>query len=263
MAKKLYLLLLAGLFIFITACNAEPTTLTVTEIPTTQITTTETLWPTITAAKTATPFPATATVEPPGIMQANFVNPEIISIETFDNLQSWSMWNDESVKLNNGEISITGQPDWNSALIFNKSIKENQGILLTYKARYNLDSKAEIVLVSGEYQTNNFRQFGFYIGPTPRANLYQGHNGIGFTYLNGNYGIRKETWQTLIMAVDDKGTFTVIIFDPEKLSKQYVYREKLGENWMNREWDFRITVTEPETITFNEFQYFQFTGLNN
>ena len=262
MAKKRYFLLLAGLFVFITGCQADPIIIDTTIMPTEQLAVTETLWPTITPVITATPIPPTATVEPLGIMQANFVNPQIKYVESFENLDSWSMWNEESVELNNGEIILTGQRDWNSALVFNELIKENQGILLTYKARYNLDSKAEIVFVSGEYQTEDFRQFGFYIGPTPRANLYQGHNGIGFTYLNGNYGIRKDTYQTLIMAVDDEGTFSVIIFDPDDLRKQYIYKEKLGDKWKDREWDFRITVTEPEKITINQFQYFQFTEFN-
>jgi hypothetical protein len=264
MAKKAIPLLFIGLFVFISACQAEPAQQsTSTNTPSIQLKATETLWPTITAALTATPIPPTATIEPLGIMQANYNNPQIKYNESFENIQSWSMWNEESVQLENDEIIITGQPDWNSALVFNKPIKENQGILLTYKAKYNLDSKAEIVFVSGEYQTEDFRQFGFYIGPTPKANLYQGHNGIGFTYLNGNYGIRKDTWQTLIMTVDDNGTFSVIIFDPEKLSRQYIYKENLGENWMDREWEFRISVTEPETITINQFQYFQFTELNH
>ena len=264
MAKKELRLLIAGIIVLITGCQpAHTTTPTPIIVPTKNPAITETLWPTITAALTATPIPATPTVPPHDLLNEYFDHVTIKSIDQFENLKLWQIWDEESVSLNEGEVTLVGRPNWNSALVYNIPISENQGIMLTYKALNQLDSKAEFVFISGTYQTDDFRQFGIYNGPAPKADLYQGKVGLGFNYLHGNYTIRKDTWQTLIMSVDDQGNFLAIIFNPEDPEQRYVYSEKPGEKWKGHDWEFRITVTDPETIVINRFQKFEFSGSQN
>jgi hypothetical protein len=264
MAKIRLPLLITGIFVLLTACQAGPTIIEApTTIPTKVITPTETLWPTITAALTATPPPPTPTIEPDIILQEYFNNPQIKRTDSFSDLNSWLVWDEDSVSLDNGQVTLVGQPDWNSALVFNTPILENQGIVLNFKTLNNLDSKSEFVFISGEFQTADFLQFGMYNGPTPKADLYQGSSIIGYAYLHGNYTIRKDAWQTLVMAVDDQGNFLAVVFDPQNPSNRFYYLEEPGEKWKNREWNFRITATKAESIHVKDFQLFVFSEILN
>ena len=191
-------------------------------------------------------------------MKEYFDNPQIKRTDNFSDLNSWLVWDEDSVSLDNGQVTLIGQPDWNSAIVFNTPILENQGIALNFKTLKNLDSKSEFVFVSGEFQAADFLQFGIYNGPTPKADLYQGANIIGYAYLHGNYTIRKDTWQTLVMAIDDQGDFLAVVFDPENPQNKYVYRESLGARWMSNEWLFRVTANETESIQIQDFKFFVF-----
>lgn len=263
MKKNIVLAVCLVVAITITACQASTPAPVPTEIPLPTETTapTSTPMPTDTPVPTATAIPPTPTVAPPTVLLDLLTNVQVIKTDSFDNLNNWDTWNPGTGKISNGMFELQGQAGWISGLVFKQKLSDGYGVVLKYKTAKNADFQSEYVFATGEFQTDSLRQFGVYNGKRPKADLYQGKNGIGFNNLHGNFSLKADTWYNLLMAVGKNGEFLAVIWNPDDPSQQLIYHETIGEKWTGLSWEFQAKANIGETMYIDDFLLFTFSEI--
>ena len=255
MKKILFPLLL--FLVVITSCSE------VNSLASTKPTTTEKpkLTSIPTATKTALPTKTlTPTIAPPEVIEEYLENPKIILTDDFSNLNGWYT-EKRFGSIKNSGFEFIGHDYWESALIFKKNFFGSQGIIIDFMITGNHKQyKTEFVFTTGTWETDTFRQFGLYIGKSPRADLFQGANAIGGPILNGNLLIKPDKWFRLLMTVGKDGQFLVLVWDPEDPSNRLVYFEKLSDKWENKTWEFMAKGDEGGDMFVDNFRLLSFDG---
>lgn len=214
--------------------------------------------PTDTPLPTETPIPPTPTIAPPNVLLDLLTNVQVIKADSFDNLNNWDIWNPGTGKILNGMFELQGQEGYLSGLVFKEKIRAGYGVVLKFKTVKNADFQSEFVLATGEYQTDSFRQFGIYNGKRPKADLIQGNNGIGGNNLNGDLSLKADTWYNLLMVVGKDGEFLTVIWNPDDVSKQIIYHEKIGAKWAGLNFEFQSKANIGETMYIDDFLLISF-----
>ncbi|MGE5071829.1 MAG: hypothetical protein ACM3MF_00235 [Anaerolineae bacterium] len=197
---------------------------------------------------------------PPTSVAAEFlVDPRIVTHDPFDNLVNWKYQNDTSF-LKNGVLQMTGIPDWHSHFSYKKQFKDGTGLLISFKVEQAND-RSEFVLVTGDWLTDSFRQFGLYNAPKPKADLFQGRLNLGGYNVMGNLTIRPGAWYSLLLAVGRDGHFLAVAWDPNDPAQRAVYDLLGKEPWAGRSWTFYPKATEGETVYMDDFYRIAFTSI--
>ena len=223
---------------------------------------TPTLIPTSThvlPTSTNTPEP-TPTIDPPSVSFGFLTGVQVLNLDNFDNSNNWDKWNSGTGSVLDGMFMLTGQQGYMSGLVYKQKIQEGNGIVLKYKAVKNSDFLSEFVFATGEYGADTFRQFGIYNGKRPKADLYQGTQGLGFNNLHGNLLLKADTWYNLLMVVGKNGELLAVIWNPEDPSQQLVYHERIGDKWAGLKWEFQAKADIGETVYIDDFLLLSFGG---
>jgi hypothetical protein len=117
------------------------------------------------------------------------------------------------------------------------------------------------VLVTGEWLTDSFRQFGLYIAPRPKADLFQGLLNLGGYNVMGNLTLQPGAWYSLLLAIGPDGHFLAVVWDPNDPSHRAVYDLLGKEPWAARTWTFYPKATEGETVSVDDFYRISFTSI--
>jgi hypothetical protein len=157
---------------------------------------------------------------------------------------------------------LKGQANWGSGVVFNQLLTEGFGVIINYKAEKNADLKAQIIFNAGEYNTDDYRQFGFYTGNSPQTNLFQGKNGTGFNNLAGNLRPVANAWVSVLMAIGKNGELLAVIWNPSDPTKRLIYHVKMGEKWASRNWQFLAQADIGETLYLKDFNLLTFDALS-
>ena len=160
-------------------------------------------------------------------------------VDWFDN-PTGTGWALSAGGLQDGVLSLQGDNNWNG-LGRQTALIEGQGVLLAF--RYTRGSEFEMYMDHGEWNTDPYRRFGVYIygvSGYPKANLWQGRNGLGFNNLVGNFDPASDTWYQLLMVVGPDADFLAVIWDPNDQTNQIKYQESIGERWAGLDWVFHI-----------------------
>jgi len=273
--RLIYVLFLAALVLV--ACQPEislqeeelviaqqdSTALTETLVPSNTPTEMPTATPTLTSTPkpTSTPLPPTPTLEPPTIAVEFLDGVEILYIDGFANMRNWNTWNSGTGNIVGGMFELQGQEGWSSGLVLSSKLEAGNGIILRFKAVNVADLKAEFVFSTGKWQTDSFRQFGVYNGKYPKADLFQGKNGLGFNNLHGNLSLKADTWYNLLMAIGEGGEFLAIVWNPDDPSQRVLYNEKIGEKWEGKTWEFIAKATRGVTVYIDDFSRIVFNEI--
>ncbi len=241
----------------------DSTELTETLVPSNTPTEMPTATPTLTSTPepTSTSITPTPTIEPPSIAVEFLDGVEILNIDGFDNMRNWNTWNAGTGNIVNGMFELQGQEGWSSGLVLSSKLKVGQGIILRFKSVNVADFKAEFVFATGTWQTDSFRQFGVYNGRFPKADLFQGKNGLGFNNLHGNLSLKADTWYNLLMAIGEGGEFLAIVWNPDDTSQRVRYNEKIGEKWEGKTWEFIAKATRGVTVYIDDFSRIVFSEI--
>lgn len=231
------------------ASTAVPPTLTFTPIP-----------PTDTSVPTATPtnlptITPTPTIEPPSVMTEFLTDVKILSYDPFDNGENWDLG--EGSSITNGVLVMEGKSFWASNFSLKEQLVEGDGVMLKFKL-LKANGQSEFVFVTGDWQTDSFRQFGIYNSKRPKADLFQGKNGLGGNNLNGNLTLQPDTWYDIVMAIGKNGEFLAVMWDPNNEGHRAVYNETIGEKWVGKSWLFLPKADEGETLYIDEFYRISF-----
>lgn len=251
--------------IILSACQTSTPVSTPTEIPlpTHTIAPSSTPMPTVTPVPTATAIPPTPTVEPPAVLSDLLTNVQVIRMDDFHDLNKWNKWNTGTGNLSNGMFELTGQAEWMSGLELKEKLSEGFGIVLKYKTIKNTDFNSEFVFATGDWETDSFRQFGVYNGKRPKADLYQGNNGIGGSNLHGNLSLKADTWYNLLMVVGKDGEFLAAVWNPTDPSQKTIYHEIIGPKWAGLSYKFQAKANINETMYIDDFMKVSFDEIKN
>jgi hypothetical protein len=157
---------------------------------------------------------------------------------------------------------LNGKADWNSGFVFNQPLTEGYGVIISFKTNNNADMKSEFIFNTGEFNTDNFRQFGFYNGRNPQTNLFQGKNGIGYVILEGNLSLVANSWYSVFMAIGKNGDLLAVVWNPADPTKRLVHHAKMGGKWAGLEWQFLAQADIGETVYLKDFYRFTFGEIN-
>jgi len=210
----------------------------------------------------ATAIPPTPTVKPPPVLSGFLTNVQIRLTDNFDTVDNWHTFNTGSGAVSNGMFVLTGQADWNSGVVFNPALTEGFGVMVNIKTKKNADLKSQLILNAGEYNTDNYRQFGFYNGSNPQTNLFQGKNGLGFKKLEGNLSPVANAWYSALMAIGRNGELLAVIWNPTDPSKRLIHHVKLGAAWAGLSWQFLAQADIGETVYLKDFYLLAFRDIN-
>ena len=215
-----------------------------------------------TTIPTVTGIPPTPTVEAPPIVSSFLTNAQINLTDSFKTLDDWHTYNSGSGTISNGMFVLKGQADWGSGVVFNQLLTEGYGVIINFKAEKNANLKAQIIFNAGEFNTDYYRQFGFYTGNYPQTDLFQGKNGTGFNNLVGNFSPVANAWYSVLMAIGNNGELLAVIWNPSDSTKRLVHHVKMGEKWANRNWQFLATADIGETLYLKDFNLLTFGAIS-
>ncbi len=183
----------------------------------------------------------------------------LVSHDSFDNLRDWIVEPADST-LTNGVLLMTGTSFWHSHLIYKQDLAEGQGLLIDFSVQ-QADAQSELVLVSGEWRTTSFRQFGVYNAVRPLADLFQGTADLGGQPLLGDLRLRPSTTYTLLLAVGPRGHLEAVVWDPAAPAQRAVYDLQGDPSWVGRKWTFMPKANAGETIYLDNFYRISFTDI--
>jgi hypothetical protein len=264
MEKKMKAILRYGSLFFLAlllvACGPSAEEVAATYVAQTAEAATDTPEPTATNTPTLTPSPTmTPTIEPPSVAVEYLDGVEIIYTDNFDTFKNWSVWNSQTVNSDDGVVEIVGQQNWEGALVQDKKLHENMGIMIEFKNTSG--SEYEFVTNTGNWDTDSFRSFGVYGGNSPKADLWQGKNALGGNYLHGNIALKKDSWYGMMIAIDDEGEFFAIVWDIDSPARQAIYHERINERWIGKTWEFLIQTNTGTTVFVDNFLMFSFNAV--
>jgi hypothetical protein len=211
---------------------------------------------------TSTVTPRTPTVEPPPFLSGFLTEVHIDLTDNFNTLDNWHTFNPEDGTVSDGIFVLNGKADWNSGFVFNQPLTEGYGVIISFKTKNNADMKSEFIFNTGEFNTDNFRQFGFYNGRNPQTNLFQGKNGIGYVILEGNLSLVANSWYSVFMAIGKNGDLLAVVWNPADPTKRLVHHAKMGGKWAGLEWQFLAQADIGETVYLKDFYRFTFGEIN-
>ncbi len=218
----------------------------------------------------ATPTPAsTPTSVPPGA-EPRVIDPlplaaeyltgaKILSYDPLNTMDSWT-FNSETGTPMGGVFQLRGTPRWQSSFWYDQQFPEGRGLTIRFAVQYS-NARSEFVLVTGEWMTDTFRQFGVYNAVIPKGDLFQGTRNLGGYNLQGNLNILSNTWYNLLLAVGRNGHFLAVVWDPANPTRRVVYDLLGGPNWAGRSWVFLPKANTGETVYVDDFYRLAFTDI--
>ncbi len=241
------------IFFIVSGCTPYSTPTTAISIPTNTTVATNTIVPTNTPEPTRTPIPPTATVAVPDKLLEYLDGAEVVHIDTFND-SSGGGWGFDAGTIKNDVLEVVGK-NWNG-LVRDRQFKEYEAIIVDFI--YTKGSVFEMLFDTGEWQTPPYKRFGIYIdNNSPRANVWQGVNGLGFNNLFGNFSPKPDITYSLLIAVLPDGEFLGVIWNPSDTTQTVFYREKFPETWSGLTWTFKIGA-DFGTILFDNFREIKF-----
>ncbi len=231
-------LLACAILVMLTACNLAaiaPATATAPGSPT---------------------VPAGPTVDPLPVPSEYLTNAAVVSYDPLDNMDNW-LSHAETGTLTDGVFQLNGTPSWQSSVSFKQQFNEGEGLVVKFKVQ-QANARSELVLVSGPWLTDAFRQFGIYNGANPTADLFQGTSDLGGQPLVSNLTIQPGIWYEALLAIGHGGHLLGVLWDPNNVSQRTLNNANLGADWTGRSWTFLPKVNVGETLYMDDFYKLSF-----
>jgi hypothetical protein len=182
-----------------------------------------------------------------------FPEAQLIESDSFD--QDSGTWNILAPGgIQNGVLTLNAGGWYSNS--YNKLIADGQGVVLEFT--YSNGSIFELLLLNGEWGTDQHKRFGFYIDENAiRPNLPT--NNLGEDNLSLGLAMRPDTTYAILMAVMSGGRFLAVIWDPADPHQAIEYAKTAGDAWAGFQWTFSIGGNYG-TIRFDNFQYINLEG---
>ncbi len=183
----------------------------------------------------------------------------VLSYDPFEDLRNWNS-QPTTGALVNGIFEMRGTGFWQSHVLYKEDFAEGQGLLINFSVKF-ANARSELVLVSGDWLTSSFRQFGMYNGPRPLSDLFQGTVDLGGNGLPGNLSLSPGTTYELLLAVGHTGHLLAVAWDPASPSDRATFDIQGDTSWAGRTWTFMPKAAEGEVISLDDFYRIAFADV--
>ena len=195
-----------------------------------------------------TPRPS---INPLAVAAEYLTQPRIIAYDPFDSMDNW-VYKKETGTPGNGMFELQGTPRWQSSFWNRQEFKQGDAVAIRFEVQH-ADARSEFVLVTGNWLTPTFRQFGFYNAVIPKGDLFQGTQNLGGYGLQGDLRILSNTWYEMILAVGRSGHMLAVVWNPANPTQRAVHDLAGGPNWVSLTWVFLPKANVGETVTVDDF----------
>jgi hypothetical protein len=206
-----------------------------------------------TGAPSATPRP---NIDPLAVAADYLTNPRIVTYDPFDSMENWS-FNKETGTPTGGMFELQGTPGWHSSFWRRQGFKEGQAVAIRFEVQHS-NARSEFVLVTGDWLTPTFRQFGFYNAVIPKGDLFQGTLDLGGYALQGSLNILSLDWYEMLLAIGPAGHMIAVVWDPANPSHRAVHDLAGGPNWAGKSWVFLPKANTGEVVAVDDFFILRF-----
>ncbi len=191
------------------------------------------------------------TINPLAIAAEYMTRPRIINYDPFDSMDNWNYKKETGTPVD-GMFELQGTPGWQSSFWPRQEFKEGQAVAIRFEVQH-ASARSEFVLVTGNWLTPTFRQFGFYNAVIPKGDLFQGTMNLGGYNLQGSLNILSGTWYEMILAIGRSGHMLAVVWDPANPAHRAVHDLAGGPNWSGLTWVFLPKANAGETVTVDDF----------
>ncbi len=227
--------------------------------PTPEPTLTWTPMPSATTAATNTPLP-TETLAPQMVAAALDTFDNDVQVTFQDNFDGealssdWEVWSDEPT-LADGELSFTGQGNWNNAIV-RGDIDPNEGILILFQSEDDL--RMEFNLQNGSYETDEWRNWTFARYSTWEAAAYYGAEDANSMSYASPY-LESGVWYYLLFRISEDGTFYTQVWERDNPAYYHVNvaTQPPEVDWNQQDWDFVVHLNSG-TLRLDRYQELSF-----
>ena len=115
------------------------------------------------------------------------------------------------------------------------------------------NAQSEFVFVTGDWQTDGFRQFGIYNATRPKEDPFQGSNGLGGYDRISSLTLQSDTRYHLLLAIGHNGHFLAMMWDPNNKAQRAVFIEAAGADWVGKNWIFLPKANASATVYVEDF----------
>ncbi len=203
-----------------------------------------------------TPHP---TIDPLSLPSEFLTGVRVDSYDPLNNVFGWTV-HDPTAALINGVFELRGTPGWQSSFWPRRQFQDGQGLMVRFEVQ-NANARSELVVVTGQWMTDSFRQFGVYNAVTPKGDLFQGTLDLGGYDLQSSLSLLGGTWYDLLLAIGRNGRFLAVIWDPDHPDRRATYDLAAGPAWAGRSWVFLPKVNEGETLGIDDFYRISFDAI--
>ncbi len=204
--------------------------------------------------------PAAQAAAPATVAASDYVNNlRVLTYDPFDNMDHWK-FRPETGTLLDGAFQLRGTAGWHSSAWYKKPFTEGQGVIIAFKV-HKADARSEIVIVTGDWKTPTFRQFGLYNGVIPRTDLFEGLVNLGGKDLSTTLVEQPDMWYEMLLAIGHGGHLLAAVWDPNDPARRSVFNIDAGAAWSNLSWIFLPKANAGETLTVANFYRIEFTSI--
>jgi endonuclease/exonuclease/phosphatase family metal-dependent hydrolase len=205
----------------------------------------------IASAPASTPLAATPLATPLPFLANAFVGGRVLRFNGLTNACDAALWNSrwKSETFTNDLLQIVGEEPWQAYVSRYRLFSGGQGMMLRFQAIK--ESEFEIYFDSGIWETDDYRRIGIHVGDNRvQSIVWQGLLGKRIEKLSEELDLVPGRWYALGLAIGKSGEILVQASDPGK-PQTYQYRMPLNENWVGRDWLFRIGANRGKLLIDN------------
>ncbi len=212
-----------------------------------------------TASQPALPRPVPTANGNLAVPEEYLTGVRIASYDPFDNLRGWASESDTGT-LSGGVFELRGTRLWHSHLVYKHIFAEGDGLLLSFSVQ-QANARSELVLVSGEWLTGSFRQFGLYNAPRPLSDLFEGTADLGGHRVVGDLVLQASMTYELLLAVGHGRHLLGVIWNPASPADRAAFEIQGDPSWQGRQWTFMPKATDGETMYLDNFYRIAFSDI--
>ena len=187
----------------------------------------------------------------PQIRDEYLTGARVVQYDPLNNLLNWN-FREETGALTDGTFELRGTAHWQSSFWPKQQFIEGQGLVIRFQVQHS-SARSEFVFVTGDWQTDSFRQFGIYNAVIPKGDLFQGVSDLGGYDLNGSFHMLSNTWYYLLLAIGHNRHFLALVWNPDDQAERTAYDVLSPPSWAGRSWVFLPKATAGETLYVDDF----------
>ena len=201
------------------------------------------------------PIPTKSNVPTTDLLSQFLNNVQVLEMDTFDDPLT-DKWTIISGTIDNSVLEIIGNNNFDG-VFSNRKLGADEGVVIDFN--YSQASLMEMFVDYGEYDSDTYKRFGFYIEDNNILVNERGGGNTDGTGFSGNLTLEPDTDYSVLIAILPNAEYLEVIWDPSDPSKALSYREKMDQTWLNLNLTFFIQAGNG-TIRLDNYREISFSS---